>query len=416
MLEWTTPIDKIDAAHYLPIFLDGIREKVYPFDFVAREGAFEILRNGNRDQILSSVDDVVIPIKAALDCHDPESMMLALQALQALTQISTAIAAALVPHYRQLFQSVNLFKSKRRNLGDQIDFAQFKNDGRCLGDKIEETLTILETTAGPEAFPFIKYMIPTYESCLSLNPVNKQIAIAIYDEPVNSSRSPLLADVEAGGDPELASIQTEVPTEESLSIGTSTEEPSNPEHVMESMSSLAVVNSEMDCADCPTRTTPDIPILIEDTTSVGLVGFEPDLPVALSAQLDEGPTLVEFPLLIVVDSESVAVEVVDEVDAEVPDSEIGRLPERSVEPTDLRQLIEQDAVVGICAATEPPVDSAGERSVEPTDHTQLIEQDAVAGICTLALPPVEPENGPDALTPVDSPHEAMTVESIFPMT
>jgi hypothetical protein len=46
-----------------------------------------------------------------------------------------------------------------------IDFAQFKHDGRTLGEEIEEALTVLEQTGGPSAFVNMKYIVPTYESC-----------------------------------------------------------------------------------------------------------------------------------------------------------------------------------------------------------------------------------------------------------
>lgn len=50
------------------------------------------------------------------------------------------------------------------NLGDQIDYGQRKAEN--VGDLINETLEILESHGGPDAFINIKYMIPTYESCV----------------------------------------------------------------------------------------------------------------------------------------------------------------------------------------------------------------------------------------------------------
>ena len=173
VLEWKVPVESLDAAYYLPIFLDGIKEKVYPFNFVAREGSFEFIRSGDIEQLLVAIDSLAHQIKCALDTHDSAVIMLALRMLQALSLRSDSIAKALVPHYRQLLHVLNMYKPKRRHLGDQIDFAQFKHDGRTLGDKIEETLTVLEQTAGPEAFPFIKYMVPTFESGHSINPINQ---------------------------------------------------------------------------------------------------------------------------------------------------------------------------------------------------------------------------------------------------
>jgi len=47
---------------------------------------------------------------------------------------------------------------------DQMDYSQRK---RCdIGMLIDETLEIFETHGGEDAFINIKYMIPTYESCV----------------------------------------------------------------------------------------------------------------------------------------------------------------------------------------------------------------------------------------------------------
>lgn len=57
-----------------------------------------------------------------------------------------------------------MFKNKRLNLGDKIDYAQRKNEN--LSDLIQETLEVLEKHGGEDAYINIKYMIPTYESCM----------------------------------------------------------------------------------------------------------------------------------------------------------------------------------------------------------------------------------------------------------
>lgn len=50
------------------------------------------------------------------------------------------------------------------NCGDAIDYAQQKKEN--IGDLVQETLEILEKYGGEDAFINIKYMIPTYESCM----------------------------------------------------------------------------------------------------------------------------------------------------------------------------------------------------------------------------------------------------------
>ena len=65
---------------------------------------------------------------------------------------------------------MNLFKIKNQNLGDKIDYSQRKSAN--LGDLIQQTLEMFEIHGGEDAFINIKYMIPTYESCV-LNWENK---------------------------------------------------------------------------------------------------------------------------------------------------------------------------------------------------------------------------------------------------
>ena len=59
---------------------------------------------------------------------------------------------------------LNIFKNKNVNVGDHIVYNQRKR--MILGDRIQETLVLLEMHGGEDAFINIKYMIPTYESCV----------------------------------------------------------------------------------------------------------------------------------------------------------------------------------------------------------------------------------------------------------
>jgi hypothetical protein len=59
---------------------------------------------------------------------------------------------------------MNLFKTKNLNMGDKIDYSQRKAVN--LGDLIQQTLELFEMHGGEDAFINIKYMVPTYESCV----------------------------------------------------------------------------------------------------------------------------------------------------------------------------------------------------------------------------------------------------------
>lgn len=69
-----------------------------------------------------------------------------------------------MPYYRQILPIMNLFKTNNSNIGDCIDYSQRKQQN--LGDLIQQTLELFEQHGGDDAFINIKYMIPTYESCV----------------------------------------------------------------------------------------------------------------------------------------------------------------------------------------------------------------------------------------------------------
>jgi len=84
--------------------------------------------------------------------------------LQTLVLSGEMIGEALVPYYRQILPVLSIFKNKNNNIGDQMEYGQRKRLN--TGDLIAETLQIFEVHGGEDAFINIKYMIPTYESCV----------------------------------------------------------------------------------------------------------------------------------------------------------------------------------------------------------------------------------------------------------
>lgn len=162
-ISWKVDIEKLDYHHYLPIFMDGIREKEDPYRFLAVEGTHNILDTGG-SKILPVVPQLIIPIKTALNTRDSEVLATILKVLQKLVLSGEMVGEALVPYYRQILPTFNLFKNSSKNIGDSIDYGQRKRLN--LGELIDETLEIFEVHGGEDAFINIKYMIPTYESCI----------------------------------------------------------------------------------------------------------------------------------------------------------------------------------------------------------------------------------------------------------
>jgi len=162
-IDWKVDIEKLDYHHYLPIFFDGLREKENPFKFLAMQGSLDLLEKGG-SKVLPVIPQLIIPIKTALNTRDPDVLVTQLKVLQQLVLSGRQIGEALVPYYRQILPVFNLFKSKNTNLCDKIDYSQRKREN--VGDLIDETLQIFEVHGGEDAFINIKYMVPTYESCV----------------------------------------------------------------------------------------------------------------------------------------------------------------------------------------------------------------------------------------------------------
>jgi hypothetical protein len=162
-LGWKISPEQLDYHHYLPIFFDGIREKIDPYRFLAVTGTYEMLERGG-SKILPVIPQLIIPVKTALNTRDPDVIQVTLKVLQKLVLSGEMVGEALVPYYRQILPIFSLYKSKNANIGDKIDYGQRKKLN--LGDLIQETLELFEQTGGEDAFINIKYMIPTYESCM----------------------------------------------------------------------------------------------------------------------------------------------------------------------------------------------------------------------------------------------------------
>lgn len=158
---WKVEVTKLDYHHYLPLFFDGLRELEEPYASIALKGATDMLRVGG-SKILPVVAQLILPLKQCLNTRDPEVMRKALLILQDLVKSADLIGEALVPYYRQLLPVMGVYKTKDRNLGDKIDYSQRKQLN--MGALVTDTLTLLETYGGPDAYINIRYMIPTWES------------------------------------------------------------------------------------------------------------------------------------------------------------------------------------------------------------------------------------------------------------
>lgn len=161
-LQWKIEIEKLDYHHYLPLFFSGLRETEQPYNFIAFEGISNMIDGQSSGKVLPVLPQLIIPIKEALNTRIPSVMLDVLDVIQKLAKCEEFTGQALVPYYRQILPILNIFRTKNTNIGDGIDYGQRKKTN--IGEKIDETLAVLEEHGGDDAFINIKYLIPTYQS------------------------------------------------------------------------------------------------------------------------------------------------------------------------------------------------------------------------------------------------------------
>ena len=166
-LAWARTLDRTDILSLLPLFVEGMQEKTNPYRYVAINGANDILAMADTDTLVAALPEMVTGLKKLLESNCRHNIVNALKIIQFLTKSDEKVAYALVPFYRMLLFQCSLFKSKKRCTMDKVDYAELKRDGRMVGEIIEETLDLLEATGGPDAFPNVKWMVCTFESCSS---------------------------------------------------------------------------------------------------------------------------------------------------------------------------------------------------------------------------------------------------------
>ena len=72
-LKWWLDPKELDYKYYLPIFIEGLREKTEPYMFVAENGTIGMIVQG-KDKIKDVLPDLIFPIKRALHTKDHDYM------------------------------------------------------------------------------------------------------------------------------------------------------------------------------------------------------------------------------------------------------------------------------------------------------------------------------------------------------
>ncbi|XP_058981473.1 parkin coregulated gene protein-like isoform X3 [Musca domestica] len=136
-LKWFCAPQDLDYCYYLPIFVDGyffdrLSDSDIEIRQLAQYGAMDMIVKAPH-KVLPVLPKMILPLKRAFNTRDKKIIIAALKVLQMMVLV-----------------------------GNFID----PDRERRIADVIEDTLNALEKCGGPNAFINIKYMIPTYESCV----------------------------------------------------------------------------------------------------------------------------------------------------------------------------------------------------------------------------------------------------------
>jgi hypothetical protein len=147
------PLISLNLQQFLPQFIEGVREQQQPFAFLAYQGALELIRSTRGTEKLKEITpSLILSLKRSIDTRHVPTMRKAMTLLREMLRNCPSMGEVLVAYYRQLLPVLNLFSGHP-----------------ALASEIEEILTLLETTGGPDAFINIKYVVPMYESRASLD-------------------------------------------------------------------------------------------------------------------------------------------------------------------------------------------------------------------------------------------------------
>lgn len=64
-MKWWLDPKELDYKYYLPIFLEGLREKEEPYQFLAENGTIGMIVQG-KDKIRDVLPDLIFPLKSIL--------------------------------------------------------------------------------------------------------------------------------------------------------------------------------------------------------------------------------------------------------------------------------------------------------------------------------------------------------------
>ena len=144
-LVWSIPIETLDYDPILITCFEGLLETEHPYNFVGKQCIRELLAaEGAKEKVEPILGKLIIPLKEAIKCDNPEIFC---EAMNDLEILSNMVKDKLNKYVHFFLQNINK-----------------KSFNPKYKEKVFEVLKTLEDNGGPEIFKEIKRKIPTYTS------------------------------------------------------------------------------------------------------------------------------------------------------------------------------------------------------------------------------------------------------------
>lgn len=151
---WTANLEQLDFAHFLPICLSGLQEKLEPYPSFSFDAVMGLLESGQRDtRVLKALPQVVQQLKSALSTREKAVVHRVLLVMQQLA-VCEGVGAALADYYRALLPLCNILQDKHLGTGDS-----------ATKELVAEALETLEAYGKDDAHLMIQQYVPAFQSC-----------------------------------------------------------------------------------------------------------------------------------------------------------------------------------------------------------------------------------------------------------
>lgn len=129
---WRHDPKTLNPSVWLPVFIDGVKEKRHPHRMLAVCGARELIESCEEKDVLEALPRVIFPIKAALRSRDFVTVAVAFNLLHTLVTTHANMAKALVPYYRQILPAFN----EHKDANDVFVCLANLADAKCWNERL----------------------------------------------------------------------------------------------------------------------------------------------------------------------------------------------------------------------------------------------------------------------------------------